>query len=170
MTLRTCAHQIVDGLWVSAMPAPDWDLDGWGVRLVVTLSEHLPPQAARRFAWATAGGAAGEGRILFVHWPIEDGPIPAWDTCAVVVGTVVDAVGRGWPVLIHCQEGRNRSGLIAALAVRELTGSTGAAAADVVRAARPGMLYNKAFAAALGGLGAPGPVPPELPGVPHLST
>lgn len=148
-SLERYADRVLDGLWVSGMPEPGWDLDGGGVRLVVSLSEHLPPQAARRFEWGTRGGAAGDGRIVFVHWPFEDGPLPEWDACTFATQAVVAAVRQGWTTLVHCQEGRNRSGLIAALAVRELTGCSGADAVATVRAARPGMLSNRAFAQAL---------------------
>lgn len=137
------------------MPEPDWDLDAWGLRLVLTLSDHLPPQAARRFAWGTAGDALERGRIVFWHWPIEDGPLPAWETAAYLADSVAAALALGWPVLIHCQEGRNRSGLLAALVVRTVTGCTGAEAVARVRAARPMCLANETFARALEALGPP---------------
>lgn len=55
-----------------------------------------------------------------------------------------------------CEEGRNRSGLVTSLAVRELCRVSGADAVARVRAARGGMLANRTFAAALAGLPAPG--------------
>jgi protein-tyrosine phosphatase len=155
LELADCAHRIIDGLWVSGMPDPNWDIDRWGVQLVVTVSDHLPPQAARRDEWGTNGDAVGEGRIIYLHWPIEDGDVPAWEPAAFITHAVTVAVRRGWTVLLHCYEGRNRSGLIAALAYRTLTGCTGADAVDHVRSCRPGMLSNREFAQALQKLPAP---------------
>ena len=149
------ASEVVPGLWVSGMPAPDWPLLDWGVTLLVSLSDHLPPQAARRFEWGTRGEAAGAGRIVFLHWPIEDGALPDLDAAHLVAHSVARAVRSGRTVLLHCQEGRNRSGLIAALAVRELAGASGAEAVSRVRAARPGMLANRTFAEHLTSLPAP---------------
>jgi protein-tyrosine phosphatase len=140
------------GLRFSGMPGDDWDLAGWGTSLVVSLSDHLPPQAARRFEWGTRGGALGEGSVVFVHWPIEDGDLPDWDRASLVAGTVVNAVKLGLEVLVHCHEGRNRSALVTALALRELTGCSGEDAVAVLRAARPGVLSNSVFADALGAL------------------
>jgi len=145
-------NEILPGLWVSAMPQSDWDLEAFGVRLVVTLSDHLPPQAARRYEWGTRGEAAGDGSIVFLHWPIEDGDLPDTTSCDLVVDTVCRFLVRGRPVLVHCNEGRNRSGLVVALAVRQLTGCSGSGAIDAVRSRRSGMLSNRAFVAALEGL------------------
>lgn len=144
--MEDVAATVAPGLYISGMPSPQWDLDAWGVALVVSLSDHLPPQAARRFEWGTRGDAVGEGRLLFTHWPIEDGDLPELGRLHLVVSLVAAAARSGLRVLVHCQEGRNRSGLVAALVVRELTGCSGARAVEVVRAARPGMLGNRAFA------------------------
>lgn len=148
LPITECADEIIPGLWMSGMPDPDWDLDGWGIRLVVSLSEHLPPHAARRFEWATSGDAAGDGRIVFLHWPFVDGPLPDRSSCELVAGTVVAALRVGWTVLVHCQEGRNRSGLIVALVVRQIAGCSGADAVELVRSRRYS-LSNREFVAAL---------------------
>lgn len=155
LRLDEVAGEVVPGLWVAGMPEPTWPLVGWGFGVVVSLSEHLPPQAARRFEWGTRGGAAGDGELVFVHWPFEDGDLPRLELAELVAAVVVDAVRRGLRVLVHCQEGRNRSGLVAALAARTLAGCSGAVAVAQVRAARPGMLANRRFAAALEALTAP---------------
>lgn len=147
--LPSCADEVHPGLWVSAMPEPDWPLDRWGVSLVVSVSEHLPPQAARRFEWGARGDAHGQGAIVFIHWPFEDGPLPDLGLAELVVMPIVQALHRGRRVLVHCQEGRNRSGLIAALAVHAATGASGAACVEQIRAARAGMLTNRTFFDAL---------------------
>ena len=127
------------------MPAPTWPIDQWGIDVLVTLSEHLPPQAAQRFQWGTSGGATGEGRIVFTHYPFPDGDVPDERLLHHVVKQVTTAIESRLQVLVHCQEGRNRSGLIAALAIRSLLSVDGARATEVVRSARPGMLSNRAF-------------------------
>ena len=146
LTLERCASEVHPGLWISAMPGPAWPIDQWGVDLLVTLSEHLPPQAARRFQWGTSGGAVGEGRIVFSHYPFPDGDVPDERLLHYVAQQVTTAIDSGLTVLTHCQEGRNRSGLLAALAIRNLLGVDGAHALEVVRASRAGMLSNRAFA------------------------
>lgn len=137
------------------MPAPWWDLSGWGLSVVVSVSDHLPPQAASRFEWGTRGGAAGEGGVLFAHWPFEDGALPDLGLLDLVAGVVAAAVLGRRRVLVHCQEGRNRSGVVAALAVRQLSGCTGSEAVARVRRARPGMVSNREFSSYLEGLPAP---------------
>lgn len=154
-TIATYASEVLPGLWISAMPGRDWPLADWPIALLVSLSDHTPPHAARRFEWGTRGEAVGGGRLVFLHWPFEDGELPDMNSANLVVHLAAHAVRSGQVVLIHCQEGRNRSGLVAALTVREVLGVSGADAVARVRAARPGMLSNRAFADYLTSLRAP---------------
>lgn len=156
--LSDVAHEVVDDLWVSAMPGPEWPVAQWGVRMVVSLSEHLPPHAAQRFEWGTRGEAHGDGGVLFVHWPFEDGALPDLRLLHLTVLTVLMAVQGGQRVLLHWFEGRNRSGLVAALVTRELHAVSGAAALEHVRSRRPGMVSNREFATWLESL-----PPPAVP-------
>ncbi len=57
--------------------------------------------------------------------------------------------------LVTCWQGRNRSGLVVALAVRRLLGVTGGEALTIVRMRRPGALTNDHFARLLQELPAP---------------
>ena len=140
------AAQVRPGLWFGPMPAGDWDFPAANIGLLVTLSEHVPPQAARRYMWGTSGDAAGEGTILFIHWPIEDGDLPDERLLTVLVDTVVAAVRAGVNVYVHCFEGRNRSALVAGLAHQQLDGVSPAEALERLRSVRTGVLGNKAFA------------------------
>lgn len=61
-------------------------------------------------------------------------------------------IRNGGAVLTQCYGGRNRSGLMSALIIRELSGCTGAEARAIVQAARKGALNNVHFTAYLDGL------------------
>lgn len=56
------------------------------------------------------------------------------------------AIRAGRRVLIVCNQGRNRSGLVTALALWYLTGAPGAACMQAVQARRPNALTNPTFA------------------------
>jgi protein-tyrosine phosphatase len=62
------------------------------------------------------------------------------ETAARAADQVVRAYRRGLCVLVSCGAGRNRSGLVTALAVHKLSGIGGQAAADLVRRKRVGAL------------------------------
>lgn len=155
MTIEECAYEIIPGLWVSGMPGASWPLLEWEVSLIVSLSDHLPPQAGRRFQWGTNGEALGEGKIIYLHWPIEDGDLPEDEMASILVETIMAALRKKKKVLLHCYEGRNRSGLLAALVVRKMLNLSGKEALDFIRQKKPGMLYNRKFAEYLEGLNPP---------------
>lgn len=58
---------------------------------------------------------------------------------------VVEEINRGGCVLSHCWGGKNRSGLISALALIRLQGITGAEAVSAIKSVRRGALVNKFF-------------------------
>lgn len=82
---------------------------------------------------------------VYAHIPMRDGK--RVDPAAVedAVECVVDCVASGASVLVHCYGGRNRSGLVVAMAMVVLDGITGREACARVRAARPGALANVTF-------------------------
>jgi protein-tyrosine phosphatase len=57
--------------------------------------------------------------------------------------------------LVHCHQGKSRSGLFNALVTRQILGISGAEAVDLVRRKRPGALGNEVFTAYLRSLPAP---------------
>lgn len=95
-------------------------------------------------------GVAG---LTYINYPIPDGN----ELSSVKLGLLVDLASgaafhinaTGHAVLVQCHAGRNRSGLLSALIVRELNGCTAAAALDYVRARRPGAVDNPFFEAFL---------------------
>lgn len=90
----------------------------------------------------------------YIYFPISDGKViprglefVAYDLAQYI------RLGRG--VIVHCRAGRNRSGLLSALVVREVTGCTGEEALAHVQRARPNALANPHFCAYLRSLDAP---------------
>lgn len=86
--------------------------------------------------------------VSYTHAPVPDGKsIPP--ALLDLVPIVAQQVQRGEPTLIQCHGGRNRSGLLAGLVLRDLGTAD---PVTVIRAARgPSALNNAAFAAYLGG-------------------
>lgn len=87
-----------------------------------------------------------------LHVPLDDGPPPTRADRAIIRGAarrVADHVRAGDRVLVTCWQGRNRSGVISGLAMREL-GVDGRSAAARIRQARNG-LTNPHFYAIVAG-------------------
>lgn len=82
----------------------------------------------------------------YVCWPIEDGPLPDLRALEGLAAFVHGLVAARLPVIVHCNAGLNRSGLIAALVVARHLGMSGKAAVAYVRAHREYALCNPAFA------------------------
>lgn len=102
--------------------------------------------------------ARGQPSLLgwkgYRHVPMADGrQIP--QGVHAVAGMVVNDIWAGHAVLVACLQGRNRSGLVVALALRLLCGISGVQAVQVLREARPTALSNATFEAYVMGLGAP---------------
>lgn len=140
-------HEIIPGrlyqrglLDARAIP----DLKARGVRTVVALTG--PSEEPVR-SWLQRTG----GRYL--HIPIADGKkIPRLEQLA----TQLAARLHDEPTVIHCRAGRNRSGLLSALIVREHLGVSGAEALLYVQERRPNALANEHFCSYLRELPAPG--------------
>ena len=95
--------------------------------------------------------------LIYLKCPLvdaEDLPEPGLTLrlAALVAGLVRD----GHQALVHCTFGRNRSGLMATLVVRELLGLTGADALEYVQTRRDRAANNETFAEWLASLPAPG--------------
>jgi protein-tyrosine phosphatase len=90
------------------------------------------------------------------HAPLEDEPrAPTTEEVAIARAAarfVITNLRAGKRVLVTCQMGWNRSGLVTALALRELTGASGLACLKHVRAQRPNALFNNHFGAFLAAL------------------
>lgn len=87
-----------------------------------------------------------------VHHPIADGvSVDAAPLLRIATEMAMHICGGG-RVLTVCHAGRNRSGLMSALIVRELHACSGLEALAIVRAGRPRAVANKVFEDFLGSL------------------
>ena len=84
----------------------------------------------------------------YIFYPVSDGKTVnrglefiASDLAQVILG--------GKAVIVHCRAGRNRSGLLSALVVREVLGCSGSQALAHVQRTRPNALANGHFCAYL---------------------
>jgi hypothetical protein len=91
-----------------------------------------------------------EERHTYLHLPIPDGRLKM--DLLPVAAKLARTIELGGTVLTMCNAGRNRSGLLSALIVREIAGIPGEAAMEVVRFHRPNALANPYFEAFLEGL------------------
>jgi protein-tyrosine phosphatase len=135
------ANEVHPGLWVGALPPEGYAVRRAGFDAVVL--------CARQYQ---------DGHYEGVHvlrCPLDDGGVPLvpvqWDRAVDAARKVAGAVKRGARVLVTCQMGINRSALVAALALRMLTGWSGAVCRMTVQMGRPGSLGNQGFVRQLEG-------------------
>lgn len=95
--------------------------------------------------------------LIYVKCPLVDGgDVPDPDVTTGLARFVADLLGQGHHrALLHCTFGRNRSGLVATLVIRELLGLPGAQALAYVQERRDRAVNNEAFAQWLSTLSAP---------------
>lgn len=78
-----------------------------------------------------------------IHAPIRDKFIPAnMEEFTQLVNTLVHLLRRGKTVVVHCNGGKGRTGLVVAAVLIATHGCSVSQAIDAVRAARAGTLYN----------------------------
>lgn len=95
--------------------------------------------------------------IDYYHHPIPDNKLSEEDAewLLETAGYIATMVKTGAGVLSHCNAGRNRSGLMNALIIRELENITGKEARKIVQKERPNALANEYFVKFLDGLDKP---------------
>jgi protein-tyrosine phosphatase len=92
-----------------------------------------------------ARGIPLDGDILYVHWPIDDGPVPDVRMLLTLERAACTFMEQGGRVVTMCAQGRNRSGLLSALIVGCVLGCDGAEAVRRVRSKAPEALSNPEF-------------------------
>jgi protein-tyrosine phosphatase len=122
-------------LAIGSAPPPDAGLKRFDV-VVFTAREYQPPEAD--FPPRSPD---------FIHAPLHDArPTPDEVQIAVVAGVdVAELVRSGKTVLVTCWQGRNRSGLVTALALCELDDTAFTAISKVRQARGPTALDNRHF-------------------------
>lgn len=141
------ADRIVSKLYIGSAPLPGPEVGALFDHLVLAASEYQP-------------GPRNFPGVLVTYAPLEDEldpPPRRWARAQAAADVVAEAMLRGERVLVTCMAGRNRSGLIAALALRRARNLSGAEAMELVRAARPNALTNPTFSRYLLTLGRPVP-------------
>lgn len=133
-------NEIIDGLW---MGGHDYQPDGHEQPIDAVVGDEFDLVVSLYSRWG-CGPAEGVERS---NLRIPDGVLNATDLAAVRVlaHRVAGAVRNGKQVLVRCQAGYNRSGLVVALAMLEL-GWDGDAAVRHIRGKRSGhALFNENF-------------------------
>ncbi len=83
--------------------------------------------------------------IALLRYPLTDGKHVNEVNVKYAVDSVVRARESNVKVLVHCQGGKNRAGLVVALAIMRLCKCTPEVALNVLRSARPGAVNNRVF-------------------------
>lgn len=96
-----------------------------------------------------------EGLIYLKSPLVDHGTLPDEGLTLRLAQLVAGLIEDGHRALVHCTFGRNRSGLMTTLIVRELLGVSGAEALAHVRSLRDGVANNEVFSAWLESLPAP---------------
>ena len=137
---------ILDGrLWISGCPIDYEWLRRERIELVVDVADPDLLLVADRL-----------GSTTYRKEALVDGPeLPKAVILEELVRDVVTAVAAGRRVMVACAGGRNRSGLVLGLALRELLACSGAEALRLVQSRREDALNNETFARHLAALPPP---------------
>jgi protein-tyrosine phosphatase len=135
--MKIDATQIIPGLYQGSIPIPGYSLKNGGFdTLVLCAKEYQPPS------------------VLFpglkvIHAPNDDSGRPLTDSekriALVAADITAKDVASGKNVLVTCMQGRNRSGLVVAIAVVKLTGMQGDKTVRLIQQLRKNALTNPSF-------------------------
>jgi protein-tyrosine phosphatase len=132
------ANKISDNLLQGGFPPPGPMLAQAGIQVLVLTAKD----------WQEASQYPGL-EVICAPGDDDERPhrlarfLPTWEDAA---SQVVEHVRAGKNVLVTCMAGHNRSGLVTALALRELTGLSGQELIDHIQKCRPMSLNNETFA------------------------
>ncbi|HYL99647.1 MAG TPA: dual specificity protein phosphatase [Blastocatellia bacterium] len=112
----------------------DWDpIEKHGISAVIDLDGDLD-----------IGVPSVPDHMLYVYFPIYDEDLPDLAKLHGIARLATELVKTGHKVLSHCGLGLNRSALVTGLILTNL-GMSGKDAVELIRAKRPGALFNETF-------------------------
>jgi protein-tyrosine phosphatase len=130
--------KIAPYLYQNSKPIEGDALARSGVRVLVLCAEEYQPPTSYF-----------PGLLDVIYAPNDDSGRPFTPTQQIIAKMaafrVADYVRRKQTVLVTCYQGRNRSGLVSALAIHYLTGMHGKDCVDLVRRKRKDALTNDDF-------------------------
>jgi protein-tyrosine phosphatase len=135
------ATELLPELYQGSAPPPGSPVAAWGFdALVLSAKEFQPP-------------AAAYPGVQIIRARLDDSGLPMtsdeWRQALRAAEHAANVVLRGGRVLVTCVMGRNRSGLVSALAIYLLTGLPGTEIVREVKRRRPEALSNQWFVGAL---------------------
>jgi len=116
-------------------------LKNHGVELVITLMKH---EELDRMQLTNLIAAIKENGMESIHFPITDKWLPdSIDQFCEIVNHVVGFIKAGRRMVVHCNGGKGRTGLLVVGCLIKL-GLSQNEATEIIRTVRPGMLRNPA--------------------------
>lgn len=134
------AHKISESLYQGGFPPPGDGLQKSGIDVLVLCAKEWQDESNRSYPGVHVIRCGGEDR-LEPH--ILRTYLGGWQHAARLV---VRHIRDGKNVLVTCMAGQNRSGIVTAMALRELTMLPGHEIVDHIQRSRPHALNNETFA------------------------
>lgn len=133
------AHKISDNLYQGGVPPSGKALRKAGIDVLVLCAKEWQDESGKAHPGVTVIRCGGEDSLnpqkLHDH-------LPAWQEAA---RQVIAHVSEGRNVLVTCMAGHNRSGIVVAMALAELTGLSGEEVVAHIQRSRPMALNNQTF-------------------------
>jgi len=126
--MKLDCHEIASGLFVGSAPCFGGSVAHAGFDVLVLCADEFQPPSS-----LYPGVIVARARLFDDGSPMSRSHAHQALSAAGFVAARVRSGGR---VLVTCMQGRNRSGLVAALALTRITGRSGAEAAAVVKSRR----------------------------------
>lgn len=133
------AHKISDRLYQGGVPPSGNSLRKAGIDVLVLCALEWQDDSGKAHPGLTVIRCGGEDDLR--PQKLRD-YLPAWQRAA---RQVAQHVKEGRNVLVTCMAGHNRSGIVSAMALIELTGMSGVEAVDHIQRSRPMALNNDTF-------------------------